>query len=366
MNRTTRIVRLAWRARCVAWLVWLPFLTLHFCAYPTTGHLFDTTESEGQFVLIGILNGGFGTSARIGFSWEYFASPGIGARYDATAVVFQGRVWLLGGQDAAGTRYTEAFASEDGITFTSRGGAVPNDNTMPDRPAAVVFNGILYYAVRVILPNGDSYLRIYESPDGLSYTQRYAYLSALSDSRGTPALAVFNGRLYAHDFRRQFYSDDGITWTDGGTIAGSADQAGVSSDTAVFNGVLVREIGTEFLVSPNAIDYSYRSPGGDGYVFQNHLVFDGRLFSVLTTGATSVMFETRDLQTRATASLLNSFCCRTSPFAFRQGYASVVFRNRMRFYGGRDLTGLGVYGDAWFSLGGGVGQDGETHTDFSR
>lgn len=336
------------------------------CAHPKYGNIFDTTGSDGLAVLVALLSGGLGTQPRLGYSWELIFLSDVPLTHNAVAVVYQGRVWLLGGTDRSGFRNTISYFSDDGRTFFSTPGFVPNDNTVYGQPAAVSFNGAIYYAVHTIENNGNSSLRVYSSPNGATYTQRYLYSHGSSDTVGEPALTVFNGRLFAYDFGLTFYSDDGTAWTNGGATGITEDAMETSNSTAVFAGQVVREYRGGIFTSTDGIAFMSLLAPDSQTSFQDHLVFDDRLFSVLEIPGTSTMFESRDLRTRSTASPLNTICCKIAPFDAYHDYASVVFRNRMRFYGGRSVDSPDLFGSAWFSLGGGVGIDGGTHSDVSK
>ncbi|MCR9142206.1 MAG: hypothetical protein NXI24_08135 [bacterium] len=337
------------------------------CAHPKYGNLFDTTASSGIAILAALLGDGAGTGARIGYSWERTLNPELGFDFNAAAVVYQDVLWILGGANLRGNPSRESHFSSDGVSFSKLpSGTVPHFAEVYGQPAALAFNGAIYYATHTIEANGDSRLRIYSTTDAQNFTQRHVYLDATANTVGEPSLAVYNGRLFVYDFGQVFYSDDGVAWTNGGST-GIPEDAGVTANgTAVFNGRLVREYRNRLYVSDDGISFALAIAGDSRSIFYDHLVFDGRLFSIIESPSGAVgMFETSDLISRTTISPLNTICCRIGPYTRGRDYAPIVFRDRMRFYKGRESDTL-AGSDIYFSLGGGVGRDGGTHTDFSK
>lgn len=336
------------------------------CAKPEFNNLMDVTDSSGLAVLAGLLGTGVGAGARLGYSWELI-NTNVGAHVNSVAVVYQDRLWLYGGRDAFGLVRPSGQVSGDGVTFeTPTVAPVIFDETVFGQPAALVYNGEIYLAVHTIENNGDSRLRISSSTDGLNFTPRFNYLYPAPNTIGEPALVVYHGRLFAYDFGQAFYSDDGSAWTNAGSTGVDAPGGPETNHgAAVIADWIVREYENWLLISSDGINFSVAITGVEGSKFKEHLVFDGRLFSVIEWQRRSIVFETRDLLTRTTISPLNTVCCQWSPLYAGEDYAAIVFRDRMRFYGGRSIDSLEVYG-AWFSLGGGSGRDGATHTDFSK
>ena len=157
------------------------------------------------------------------------------ATYAHTSVVFNGKMWVIGGSD--GSAYIrKVYSSSDGITWTEAGtDALP---VATHAHTSVVFNGKMW--VMGGYASSGYVKKVYYSSDGITWTE--VGTSALPVAVYGLSSVVFNGKMWimggysaaGSGTKKVHSSTDGITWTEAGTDAIPVDQYGQGS--VVYNG----------------------------------------------------------------------------------------------------------------------------------
>jgi T5SS/PEP-CTERM-associated repeat protein len=299
-----------------------------------------------SFLFLGHLVG-----AQVGSNWtQVTASAPWSARYWPGAVVFNGRMWVLGGN--TGSSYTnDVWSSSDGTNWTQATPAAPWSPRYGLR--AVVFNGQMW----VLGGNtGSSYTNdVWSSSDGTNWTQ--ATPAASWGGRMEFASAVFNGRMWVLGgrvsntsyFNDIWSSSDGTNWTQATPAASWSARGGLNTPvldgqmwvlggsgySGYFNDVWSSPDGTNWTQATPAASWSARDD-------DSAVVFNGQMWVLGGhTGSSPVndVWSSSDGTnwTQATAA---------APWSPRFSFAAVVFNNQMWVLGG---TGSSPVNDVWAS-----------------
>ncbi|MCR9142215.1 MAG: hypothetical protein NXI24_08180 [bacterium] len=260
-------------------------------------------------------------------SYTAFTTASFQGRKNHASVVFDGRMWVIGGQTRllttsnAGTvtQAESVLASTDGITWTN---VAPGCTQCPTEGEAFVFQGKLW----MLEPsNGVANSRIFSTSDGVTWAVQNTNARIFARTS-----LVFQNRMWAIGGlglnQPVWSSGDGVTWirelpSVASTITGHAlvfaDRMWVFQELTV--------------------------PDRDGLPRAALYSFDGRTWTAADSG-----------------------CCQLVPP--RNEFSSAVFRNRMWIIAGTGFEdGFSKpYGDAWASLGGGSGRDSGSRSDGSR
>lgn len=235
------------------------------------------------------------------------------------AVVFNDRLWVVGGWGAFGMGPTaqRVMSWEEGEPFW-----VPEITNPPwsgrINHEAVVFNSQIFVLGGEVAPGGSYFNDVWVSPDGQNWD---ADPGAPGDNpltasawptggRSGFAAVVFNNRLWvlggllagANPTNQVYSSADGQTWTlvdTSGSVPmwSAAGGPGVIC-AAVFNNMLWVVIGNSVWNSPDGAEWTQVAtsgfvPGGSAF-FRGAFVFDGRLW--LCCGSTGELWWTRNGQ----------------------------------------------------------------------
>jgi len=154
-----------------------------------------------------------------GITWTEAGTDALPVRTEGhSSVVFDSKMWVIGGSVPAATR--KVYYSSDGITWTEAG-----TNALPVATynhSSVVFDSKMWviggYA-------GGLVRKVYYSSDGITWTE--AGTNALPVVTGWSAAVVFDSKMWVIGgattsfarSRRVYSSADGITWTEAGTDA---------------------------------------------------------------------------------------------------------------------------------------------------
>jgi len=235
-----------------------------------------------------------------GITWtQATASAGWGARREHTSVVYDGKMWVMGGFD--GSRKNDVWWSTNGITWTrataSAGWSARYGHT------SVVYDGKMW----VMGGTDTGYLRdVWWSTDGVTWTQATA--AAAWSARQEPTSVVHDGKMWiigGYGDRSVWWSTDGVAWTQATAVAAWPGRYGLTS-LAVDDKIWVMG-------------------GADGGVRYNDVWWS-------TDGAT---------WTRATA---------MAEWFGRFGHTSVVHDGKMWVMGGDGFSGVTIHGnDVWAS-----------------
>ncbi|MEL7003105.1 MAG: fibronectin type III domain-containing protein [Bacteroidota bacterium] len=154
-----------------------------------------------------------------GINWiQATASANFTARYIHKVLVYNNKMWLIGGRNSSSTTEltSEVWSSSDGINWGLETDTAP---VCCGGFTASVFANKMWYI-------GGFSDDIYSSTDGINWTQENA--EAEFGVRILPSSTVFDNRLWIiagrtiNNTRRAdvWYSDDGITWIEGTSDAG--------------------------------------------------------------------------------------------------------------------------------------------------
>jgi hypothetical protein len=226
-----------------------------------------------------------------GVNWtQATANAGWSARCGHTSVVFDNRIWVLG---AGG--HSDVWYSSDGVNWTqataNAGWSARSGHT------SVVFDN------RIWVLGGSLHNDVWYSTDGVNWTQATA--NAGWSARGGHTSVVFDNKIwvlsdYYHSRNDVWYSSDGVNWTQATANAGWSARGGHTS--VVFDNKIWVLGGSDFGGSRNDVWYS---SGGVNW-------------------------------TRATAN---------AGWSIRSSHSSVVFDNKIWVLGGNAGD---CYNDAWY------------------
>ena len=122
-----------------------------------------------------------------------FAISGFSARENHQSVVFNGKLWVIGGYTGGfnGKRLNDVWSSSDGITWYQETASA--EFSARDGHQAVVFNGKLW-VIGGLEDNGKKLNDVWSSSDGITWAQETA--SAEFSARGDHQSVVFNEKLW--------------------------------------------------------------------------------------------------------------------------------------------------------------------------
>jgi dihydrofolate reductase len=161
---------------------------------------FSTRRSHSSVVFDGkiwVIGGTDGTnifndvwSSSDGITWtRATASAGFSTRFAHSSVVFDGKIWVIGGYDGA-SRFNDVWSSSDGITWT-RATASAGFSTRFAH-SSVVFDGKIWVIGGT---DGTNYFKdVWSSSDGITWTQATA--SAGFSTRRSHSSVVFDGKIW--------------------------------------------------------------------------------------------------------------------------------------------------------------------------
>ncbi len=246
-----------------------------------------------------------------GINWiQATANAGWSARRGHTSVVFNNKIWVIGGYDANGFFRNDVWYSSDGVTWSR----ATETAMWVERygHSSVVFDNKMW----VMGGSSGSGNRndVWYSTDGVNWT--CATYSATWLARSEHNSIVFDNKMwvmggYSGSYRNDvWYSADGINWTQATANAGWSARDG---HTSVINDNKIWVIGGSNSVSPYRMNDVWYSSEGVNW-------------------------------TQATANAVWSVRCR---------HTSVVFNNKMWVIGGYG-TGSSMINDVWNTGGLGI------------
>jgi len=229
------------------------------------------------------------------------ANASFSGRRGHASVVFDNKMWVIGGQDTGGAYRNDVWYSSDGATWTQATASASFSKRFYH--TSVVFDNKMW--VIGGYNNSVNFNDVWYSSDGVTWTRATANAS-FSGRRGH-ASVVFDNKMWviggyngSSNLNDVWYSSDGATWTQ---ATASASFSGRSIHTSVVFDNKMWVIGGYDTANLNDVWYS-------------------------SDGAT---------WTRATAN---------ASFSGRERHTSVVFDNKMWVIGGYDTANLN---DVWYS-----------------
>ena len=234
------------------------------------------------------------------------ASPAFPNRGGCSSLVFNGKMWVIGGNDIAGpatSSLNDIWYSSDGITWieaTTSAAFSPRTGH-----SSLAFSGKMWVIGGNDSVNGLGWLGngykndVWYSSDGISWSQ--ATSSAAFSPRCNHTSLVFDNKMWVvggagigmATNRDVWYSTDGITWTQ--ATASAAFSARYYHSSAVFNGKMWVIGGQDGTGTRNDIWYSTDGSawtqlssftGFSPRYGQSSLVFNNELWSIGGTGDT--------------------------------------------------------------------------------
>jgi hypothetical protein len=177
----------------------------------------------------------------------------IGARYGHASLVYNNKMWIIGGQDSSGRKLNDVWSSTDGITWTKATLKAPWSGR--SFFSAVVFNNKMWVI------GGESNDDIWSSSDGKNWTLETSYVPWVATT-GHKAY-VFYGKLWvvggetslgSSEFSNLWSSTDGKTWTE----VSIAEKDGIPFDPRISKDIPYYEWWTyrsypEVIVTPESV-----------------------------------------------------------------------------------------------------------------
>ena len=307
------------------------------------------------------------------------------ARRDHAAVTFNGQMWVLGGSTGSITRLNDVWSSEDGQSWTNanaRGPAVDPDADMVEysshwsvrgEHAAVVFDGKMWVlgGVRGTIELDD----VWSSEDGTEWTQTTVSGTHWS-ARGEHAAVVLDGKMWVLGgsdgstyFNDVWWSNDGENWTNanarGPAVDPDADMVtyrshwsprgehaavvlddkiwvlgggSLEADITFFNDVWWSSDGVNWTEATNAAGWLAR---------ERHaaVVFDNKIWVL---GGSQNAGNQNDVWRSADGTTWEKLANGMSHWSRRENHAAVVLDDKIWLMGGFRQTG-GRIQDVWVS-----------------
>ena len=154
-------------------------------------------------------------------NWISTTSNALNPPRGGTSVVFQNKIWVLGGQDANGNLLNDVWSSSDGVNWTQE---TASASWSPRASStAVVFDGKIWIMGGSLIPNSPNWTGkandVWYSSDGVNWTQATA--SANWSKRYEHTSVVFQDKMWVIGggsdgggwLNDVWYSTDGMNWT---------------------------------------------------------------------------------------------------------------------------------------------------------
>lgn len=274
--------------------------------------------------------------------------------FDHQTVVFNNKLWVIGGRQSDVLYTNEIWSSTDGASWAQTTVSGPVFSVRSDHQV-VVFNNKLW--VIGGLSNGNALNDVWNSSDGAAWTQVNA--NAAFSIRSLHDVIVFNNKMWLiggdgiGGTKNDIWSSaDGITWTQE-TVTGTQFGPRAGHQVVVFNSKLfviggysatgfkndvwsstdgrswVEELtsGTKFVPL-----YSHQA-----IVYNNKLLVFGGLVGFVTTDEVWSSTNGKDWTKETNAA-----------FGTRGGHQAVLFNNKICVTGGYDAAAV-IKNDVWFS-----------------
>jgi hypothetical protein len=305
------------------------------------------------------------------------AIPPWSARYGHTNVVFNSKLWIIGGKEGAGASRNDVWSSPDGVTWTQVIPTAPWSQRFLHR--SVAFHNKLW-VIGGDEGDGDFRQDVWSSPDGVTWTQVNIGSYPLWTKRSGHTSVVFDHRLWVMggwdencddsvDFHRNdvWSSSDGVKWSQLTSDAHWCGRGGHSS--AVFDNKLWVIAGEDGGDSVNDV---WSSPDGVTWTQVNRgtyppwiaryghtsVVFDNKLWVIGGRAGSNAGESLNDVWSSPDGIKWTEVTA-AAPWPGRMGHTSVVFDNKLWVIGGSAGSSAGSLNDVWCS------PDGATWTQVS-
>jgi len=296
-------------------------------------------------------------------NWAQATSNALTPARGTTTVVFQNKIWAIGGQDSNGNLLNDVWSSSDGVNWTqvtaSASWSPRADHTV------VVFNNKMWLmggsTISGTWMSGKAN-DVWYSSDGINWTQavasapwqgRYRHTSVVFDNKIWVIGGGTNGGGWLNDI---WYSSDGINWTQSTPSAPWTPRYCHSS--VVYNGKMW-VIGGNYAPGQNLNDVWYSSDGVNWTKatanaawsprdFQTTVSFNDGIFLLggLSNGTNGT--PQNDVWFSQDGINWNQITSSTI-WSARYGHNSEVFNGKIWVIGGVSSTTGPCLNDVWFS-----------------
>ncbi len=299
-----------------------------------------------------VSDGTFATSNSVNVvvnEWELVKSPASwSARFGHQSVVFQNKLWLMGGDD--GGYNNDVWYSRDGVDWTQ----ATLSAGWSDRS---FFQSVVFDHKMWIMGGNDGNYKndVWYSRDGVNWT--LASSNTPWNGREFHSAAVYAGKMWimggydgTNNLNDVWYSEDGANWTQATANASWGVRNG--HQTVVFDNKLWVMGGYDgsFL---NDVWYSQdgmnwmqatTNPDWSGRTVARVAVYDGKMW--LTGGGTSGNTSLRDVWNSSDG--INWLeVTGQAGWTDRESHMLTVFRSKLWFLGGKDRSDSSTYNDVW-------------------
>ena len=200
------------------------------------------TFNDGTATKMWVIGGQNGTnfygdvwSSTDGGNWTETATAAFSGRGGHSSVVFNGKMWVIAGgysYGAGGLADSDVWNSPDGVNWTQ----VTANAAFGQRSGqeSVVFNNKIWVIGGASAGGGTWYNDVWSSPDGVTWTEATA--AAGFSGRLSFGCQVYNGLIWVYSGVNNtdvWSSPDGVNWTEASANGGFSGRIGPSS--AVFN-----------------------------------------------------------------------------------------------------------------------------------
>jgi hypothetical protein len=278
------------------------------------------------------------------FNTTTAAFPGF-SRFGHTSLVFDGRMWTLGGANTGSALLNDVWYSADGTQWTEAlaNNSAPGTIQFSQRfnHTSVVFNNLMW-VLGGSTTGGTAFVNdVWSSPDGVNWTMAVTNNASGGTTqfsqRDYQASVVFNNKIWviggtnvASQFNDVWYSSDGTTWTQ--SLPNTATP-GTTQFSQRYGHTSVAYNGLMWVIG-----------GGNGTTCFNDV------------------WSSPDGQ-NWTKVLANNSSAGTTQFSQRWGHASVVYDGLMWVIGGRNSSGF--FNDVWYSSDGVIWRESTKDASFS-
>ena len=291
-------------------------------------------------------------TAGSGVSWVSATSGGQwSARSGHTSLLYDGKMWVIGGYDGSGSK-NDVWSSSDGLIWAS---ATTNAQwESRSNYTSVVYNNKMW----VIGGIGEvEYNDVWYSTDGISWTQQTS--GAQWTKRAKNTSVVYNNKMWviggvtglgATRLNDVWYSSNGVSWT--AATLGAVWVAREGHSSVLYNdkmwilgGVNVQDVrwSTDGVNWPSAGGVPPWSAGGSRYEHTS-LVYNGKIWMVggHSSYVNDIWYSIDGASwTEATAN---------AQWPGRDNHTSFVYNNQMWVLGGT-VDGTTYLNDIWYSSG---------------
>ncbi|MBN1516140.1 hypothetical protein JXA32_06190 [Candidatus Sumerlaeota bacterium] len=287
-------------------------------------------------------------------SWDEEAtSASFSKRYSHASVVFDNKIWVIGGFDAVSNK-NDVWYSSDGSTWIQATASAAFSGRR-NHTCLVYNNKMWIIGGEYGYSYGEEYNDVWSSSNGVDWTQETS--NANFAARCMHSSVVFDNKMWViggngsyTDLNDVWFSNDGVNWTRSTEHADFQDRS--THTSVVFDGKMWVIGGKEYTTelndawySEDGINWTQTSGLSDMNVHSEHtsVVFDGKIWvlggRLDTSSRMCDSWYSSDGETWTTTRIFNQ----------RARHSSVVFDDKIWVIGGHDVDGSSSRNDVWFT-----------------